>query len=519
MLKKKHSILRSVLSVGSFTVLSRIFGFVRDIIQANLFGASVTMDALAIALRVPSFFRKIFAEGSFNASFVPMFAGIYTTQGMGAALSFASSVLSILFPLLVIVVGFIEVWMPTFVSLLTPGFTTERLELAIKFSRITMPFLLFISLNAFYSGILNSLNRFAMAAASPAIGNIALIIVIIISERLSNTNGTSVAIGSLVCGVAQLSSVYIAARNAGVRLVLAKPVTLTPAIKSFLKAMIPGAIGAGASQINLCADMIISSFLPKGSMSYLYYADRYNQLPLSVIGIAISTALLPLMASQIRSNNFAAAQKSQAQALSYAMTICIPATAGLMVLAQPIIYLLMQHGSFMEEHTRETAATLIAFVSGLPAYILVKIFTTVFFARCDTKTPLFVSLGVILLNIILSYIAMRHFLHIGIAAATAVTGWINAAVLGVILWRQGLLAISPVIFNLLLRVIIATIIMVSALMMIPESLYSIDFNHFLPQWLQRGGKILIVGTIGIAAFSLSAWQLGIARVHRLLATA
>ncbi|MBT5654089.1 MAG: murein biosynthesis integral membrane protein MurJ, partial [Alphaproteobacteria bacterium] len=437
-------LIRSITTVGNYTILSRIAGFGRDLILAAFLGASPVMDALAVSIKIPSFFRRLFAEGAFNAAFVPLFAGTLAEKGTKEATTYAEEIMSLLVFILIALVVLMEIFMPQVMPIITWGFraTPERMEMVIMFTRITFPFIILISLVALYSGILNSLDRFVAAASSPLSGNIFIVIgLLLIGRELAS--GYEVAWVILISGAIQLVWVVVPTYSAGIKLRLLYP-SITPRVKRFLKRMIPGAIGSGVIQINLFIGTFIASFLPEGGISFLYYADRLNQLPLSVIGTAVSTALLPLMSKQLRSNKKDVALHSQNRALEFSLLLVLPATAALMIAAVPFTRVLFERGEFSTLEAIETAKALMGYACGLPAYILVKVFSTTFFAKQDTKTPVIIAGISVLVDIVLSvyFVFYTPLNHIGIALATALASWVNALLLGYMLHRQGFLAVD-----------------------------------------------------------------------------
>ncbi len=457
------TLIRSITTVGNFTIVSRILGFIRDLLMASFIGAGPVMDALVVAIKIPSFFRRLFAEGAFNAAFVPLFSGVLSTQGKEEAKTYAEEIMSFLIAVLIGLIIVVEIFTPFCMSIFVYGFksTPERLHLTIEYTRITFPYLLVISLTALYSGILNSLDRFVAAASSQAAGN-AFIVGVLLLAGIGGTGdlkwaGGIVATAILFSGIVQLIWVLHPTHKQGVRLRLLRP-RLTPRVKKFLKKMIPGAVGSGVVQINLFIGTLIASFLPEGGVSFLYYADRLNQLPLSVIGTAISTALLPLMSRQLRKGESKAAVHNQNRALEFGLLLVLPATLGLILAAHPFISVLFERGKFTEYDAYQTALTLMGYASGLPAYILVKIFATSFFARQDTMTPVKIATLAVAVDIILSIVLFFPLKHVGIALATAGASWINAFVLGYILYRQGLLHRDYRLKRFLPRLFIATIV-------------------------------------------------------------
>ena len=289
---------------------------------------------------------------------------------------------------LLAVVLLAEIFMPAFVGLIAHGFEpeSERFHLAVELSRITFPYLMMISLAALFSGVLNAVGKFAAAAFAPVLLNLVLISALLLSSLHPDGPAFALAWGVALAGVLQLAWVVIAARRNGMALRL-RPPTITPRIKRLFALVLPGAVGAGVYQINLIVDIWFASGLATGAISYLFYADRLNQLPLGIVGIAIGTALLPMLSRQLRAGAIEAAMATQSRALELALLLTLPAATALIVIAEPIITVLFQRGAFTAEDTQATAGALVAFATGLPAYVLIKVLAPGFFAREDTRTP------------------------------------------------------------------------------------------------------------------------------------
>ncbi|MFN7709365.1 MAG: murein biosynthesis integral membrane protein MurJ [Holosporales bacterium] len=459
-------LLRSIATVGGFTIGSRVVGFVREMLMATYLGAGAMTDAMVFAMKLPSFLRRLFAEGAFNAAFVPLFAGALAKEGEQQARTLAEDILAWLTLSLTVLVIVVELFLPQIMSVIAPGFakTPERLHLAIEYTRLTFPFILFISLTALYSGILNSLERFAAVASSPMVGNVAIIASVYLMTAAHGEPGEAFAIGVTACGIVQLLWVLIPAKRYGFGLRPRMP-RLTPEMKRFLKLFAPAAAGSGVVQVNLLVDMLVASLLPAGGMSYLHYADRLNQLPLSVLGTAVGTALLPLLAKQLRMDQHEQAMESQNLALEYALLLTLPAMIGLIFLAQPLIQVLFQHGKFGPHETLETAKTLMALALGLPAYVMIKIFSSTFFARQDTFTPVAVGVGSMALNLALNLMLIDRFQHVGLGASTAIAAWANAGVLAWMLKKRNLLILSSRFLQFFPRLIMTTALTIAVLML------------------------------------------------------
>lgn len=437
------SLLSSSAVVGSLTLVSRAMGFVRDILIAAIMGAGPLTDTFLVAFKLPNFFRRLFAEGAFNAAFVPMFSKILNGEGKAEAKRFAEQVFAVLLFVLLVFTLIIEIAMPWVMVVLAPGFVgqPEQFDLAVLLSRITFPYLLLVSLVALLGGVMNSLGRFAAAASAPIVLNCCLIGALLWLVEYTPTPAHALAWGVAAAGVAQLLWLLVAAHRAGYLPRLVRP-RLNAPVKRLLKLMGPGVIGAGVVQINLWIDVIIGTLIP-GAISYLYYADRVNQLPLAVVGTAIGTALLPMLSRQIREGKLGVALDSQNRALEIALFFTLPAAMAFIVIALPIITVLFERGAFGAEDSRATAYGLMAYAFGLPAFVMIKVFTPGFFADEDTKTPVKIAVLCLVVNVVLNltfvYLLRRvgFYPHIGLAFATTISAWVNAVLLSTILADRG----------------------------------------------------------------------------------
>jgi putative peptidoglycan lipid II flippase len=430
------ALLRSVATVGGYTMASRVLGFVRDVLTANFLGAGPVADAFFVAFRLPNLFRSFFAEGAFSAAFVPLFAGSIAQHGHHRAKHFAEEALAALTLVLFIFVVICEALAPAILHVLAPGFAAdpEKFALTVQLTRITFPYLLFISLVALQGGILNSVERFAAVAATPVLLNIFLIGALVLVRPVS---GPALAWAVTAAGFAQFLWLMISCHQAGMSLAFPRP-RLTPEVKRLGRLMLPGVFGAGVTQLNLVVSTAIASFLPGGTVSYLYYADRLNQLPLAVVGIAVGTAILPPLSRQIRLKDEAAAVTTQNRGLELALLLTLPAAVALGVAAHPILQVLFQRGAFGPVATSATAAALGAYAAGLPAFVLVKVLAPAFFARQDTATPVKIAFAAVAANLALTLIlgVVLPFGSAGIACATSAAGWVNALLLLLLLTRR-----------------------------------------------------------------------------------
>ncbi len=432
---------RSFATVGGLTVISRIFGFVRDVLLAAVMGTGWVADAFLVAFRFPNLFRALFAEGAFNSAFVPLFSKRLEGQGPQAARSFAEEALAILLFAVAATVIVAEIFMAPLTALIAPGFTSDpkKFELAVFLSRITFPYILCMSLVALSAGTLNALGKFAAPAATPIVLNLVLCAVTICAAWLgfydSPDAGIIQAWGVALAGFAQLAFVALAARRMGMDLGLRWP-KMTDEMRHLILLAVPGLITGGINQLNIFIGTMIASH-QESAVSFLYYADRINQLPLGVVGIAIGTVLLPDLSRKLAAKDEAAVIHSQNRSLEFALLLTLPAAVALSVAPQPIIQVLFERGSFDANDTVQVSAALAAFAVGLPFFVLTKVFLPGFFAREDTKTPMrFVGIAVAV-NVIGSLILFHFMGHVGIAIATTLSGMTNASLLGITLVRRG----------------------------------------------------------------------------------
>ena len=444
------NLVRAMASIGSLTLVSRVLGMVRDMLMARFVGAGMASDAFLIAWRLPNLFRALFAEGAFAAAFVPMFNRRMSEAeqeradaGLAAANDFAGQVLSVLLPFLILFTVIMMAAAGPIVHAMTGGFPDggpEKFALATHLTQITFPYLGLISLVSLMGGILNSLNRFWVNAAAPILLNVAMIVAILLfrGSTPAETAETQ-AIAVTVAGVLQLIWLIWSCRRAGVVLKLRLP-RLSPDVKKMLWLIGPAAIGQGAIQFNLLVSTSLAArFLEQGAVSYLYYADRLNQLPLGLIGIGVGTAILPSLSRQISGGDTAAAAHTQNRALELALLLAFPAAVALVISATPLIRGVFQHGAFTAADTAGTAGALAAFSLGVPAYVLIKVLTPGYYARQDTKTPVRIALVSMLFNLVGNLLSVLYLNagFVGIALSTAIAAWVNVILLYGWLGKRG----------------------------------------------------------------------------------
>ncbi|HEX6103678.1 MAG TPA: murein biosynthesis integral membrane protein MurJ [Alphaproteobacteria bacterium] len=457
--------LRSIATVGGWTMASRVLGFVRDILIARVLGAGLEADAFFVAFRFPNLFRRLFAEGAFNAAFVPLYARALTERGPVLAARFAEETLALLLTVLLAVTFLAELAMPWLMAVIAPGFIGDEVKygLAVQFTRITFPYLLLMALAALYSGVLNAHRRYAHAAAAPILLNLAMIAAMAVATPLWGEAGLALSWAVTLAGIGQFLWMHSAAAQAEAALRLPARPVLTPEIRRLLKLMVPGVIGSGAMQINLLIGTMIASLAP-GAVSYLYYADRIYQLPLGVIGSAIGVVLLPEITRRLRSGQEGAAGESLNRAIELGLLITLPAAVALIAIPEEIIGALFERGAFGREATRATAAALAGFALGLPAFVLIKALAPAFYAREDTATPFRYAIAAMIANTVLSLAFFPVLGFVGIAIATSLASWLNFALLWIRLARSGFLTIDVRLRRRAPRILLVSCAMGAALL-------------------------------------------------------
>lgn len=495
------SLVKSTATIGGYTLISRVLGFARDVTIAYGMGASMLSDAFLVAFKLPNFLRRLFAEGAFNSAFVPLYAGMSHAEGKERAQAFASEAMSFLILILLIVTGIFMIIMPWAMYVLAPGFSDnpEKFDLTILLTRITFPYIIFISLVSLLGGVLNSVDKFAAVAATPIIMNLCLIFIPTLVSPLTPTMAHGLAIAVLVSGVAQWLWLAWFCKRQNLLPKLVKP-QLTPQVKKLLGLIAPAALGAGVAQVNLLIDLIIASQFDSG-VSYLYYADRINELPLAVIGIAVGTALLPMMSKQIREGNHTAAIASQNRAIELALFLSLPAATALMFVAEPIIAAMYQRGHFSPADTIASYKTLMAFAAGLPAFVLIKILAPNFYAHQDTKTPFKIATLCIFINLFFNLLLMVPLQYVGMALATSIAAWINVALMITALRKRGWLQFNPKLISEIAKIILTSAVMAVIAVTVAGELQS--WTH--ASEFMRFSALIIIVLSGIAAYLASAY--------------
>jgi len=418
------NLIASTSTFGFFTLISRILGYVRDILIAIFLGTSLFADAFFVAFRLPNTFRRLFAEGTFNAAFIPSYAGQLAKNKVEAD-NFAKNVFNLLFIILLFLVLLAEIFMPQLIFLIAPGFykDPDKLKLAVDLSRITFPFLFFICLASFFGAILNSYNKFAAAAAAPIILNIILIGSLFFSKWINISDVLILSYAVSLAGFLQLIVLFFFVRK-NFKPILSVKIKMDEQIKLFFRKLLPSIFSSGVTQINILVGTIIASF-QAGAVSYLYYADRVYQMNLAVAGIAVGTVMLPELSKHVKNNNSEQIANLQNRALELCLFLSIPAAVALVLASEEIITSLFGYGSFDNESVTNTAIALTFFAIGVPAFSILKIFSNYFFARDDTKTPFYLSVVSVILNVLISVSFFKEFGFVIIPIATSISSWIN----------------------------------------------------------------------------------------------
>ena len=502
------NLLSSATIFSFFTLISRILGYARDILIAFFLGASVFADAFFVAFRLPNTFRRLFAEGTFNAAFIPSYTSA-KLKNKKAGKVFADEVLGLLLLVLLFIVTFAEIFTPYLVYLIAPGFITDELkfDLAVELTRITFPFLLFVSLSSFFSGILNSYNKFAAAAAAPIILNVIMILSILISYFLNLNIVRQLSYGVTLAGIIQLLFlVYFTYKFYLPNIKFS--FKISSKVKFFFKKLLPSIFSSGVTQINILVGTIIASF-QSGAVSYLYYADRVYQINLAVAGIAVGTVSLPVLSKTIKLKNFSRASDIQNKALQLSLLFSIPASLGLICASEEIINGLFGYGSFSAKDVEITSKALMFFGYGLIAFALIKILSNLFFARDNTKIPFLISSFIVFLNVTISLSFFDQLGFLIIPIATSISAWVGVLIFLYVLKKKNYLLLQNRLFKNTFKIIISSLIMVLALIITLQK-YSIYLDY---EYTYKSIYLLsFVGFAGIV-YLLSCYVLGLLKIN------
>ena len=498
------NLLSSTYVFSFFTLLSRVLGYLRDILIAIFLGASIFADAFFVAFRLPNTFRRLFAEGTFNAAFIPSYVS-EKTKNQKRGKKFADESLSILILILFFIVLLVEIFTPYLVYLIAPGFleNTEKFNLAVEFTRITFPFLLFVSISSFFSGILNSNNKFAAAAAAPIILNVILILSLLASYFFNLNFAKQLSYGVTLAGIVQLIFLIFITKKY-YRPSIEFKTKLSSKVKFFFKKLLPSVLSSGVMQINILVGTIIASF-EASAVSYLYYADRIYQINLAIAGIAVGTVSLPVLSKAFKQKNFLKISNIQSRSIELSLLLSIPASLGLIIASKEIVNALFGYGSFTIENINMTASALKYFGYGIPAFALIKILSNFFFARNNTKTPFYISTLIVLLNILISITFFNKVGFIIIPIATSISAWVGVIAYVYLLNEKNFLLLKNYLPRNVLKIILSAVFM-SFLLIFALDHYAdyLDYNYkYKSVYL-----LIIVGFVG-SIYLVSCYLTGI----------
>lgn len=513
----RRGLVRAIGTISLFTLLSRILGFARDIIIAHGFGAGLGTDAFFVAFKIPNFLRRLFAEGAFSTAFIPVFSDYLARGNLAATREAAQAIFTALTVILLFVVVVGQIFMPYLITLIAPGFVADpdKWQLTVDLTRITFPYILFISLVALAGGILNSFQRFALPATTPALLNLSLIFGALVWAPHLEQPIMGLAFGVCLGGVVQLAFLLPALSRIGTpfrfRWRSLSRKKRHPAIPRILTLMGPSILGVSVSQINLFFDVLLASWLPVGSISYLYYADRLVEFPLGLAGIAMGTAILPAFSAKAVNNDMDGLRNDLDFALRLVILINIPATVGLVVLREPILGMLFERGAFDQESTRLTAQALLAYGLGLTAFSTIKVAAPVFYALKDTRTPVRIAILCMLSNIVLNLALMIPLQHAGLALATTLAAFLNAGLLLHHLHLKTGYRPGKKVGILLLKTVLASGIMLLFLVWSRQTFWNATDTTL---WMVL--TLLPIILAGILVFALTTWIVGMEEPRALL---
>ena len=501
------NLLSSASIFSFFTIISRILGYLRDILIAIFLGASIFADAFFVAFRLPNTFRRLFAEGTFNAAFIPSYTSA-KLKGQKDGIKFADEVFNLLLLILLFIVTLAEIFTPFLVYLIAPGFTDDNIkfDLAVEFTRITFPFLLFVSLSSFFSGILNSNNKFAAAASAPIFLNVILIISILISYFQELNIAKQLSYGVTLAGAAQLIFLIFFTLKF-YRPSIRFSFKTSSKVKFFFRKLLPSIFSSGVTQINILVGTIIASF-QSGAVSYLYYADRVYQINLAIAGIAVGTVSLPVLSKAFKNKNYNKILNIQNKSIQLSLLLSVPASIGLIIASEEIVNGLFGYGSFNIADVEMTSKALMFFGYGIIAFSLIKILSNFFFVRDNTITPFYISSFIVFLNITISVSFFNKLGFLIIPIATSISTWIGVLIFLYLLLRSNYLVLQRKLFKDTLKILISSSIMASILIYVLNKYSSyLDYSYtFKSVYL-----LIIVGFVG-TIYLLSCYLFGLLKI-------
>ena len=491
------NLIKSTGTFGFFTLLSRILGYLRDLLIAIYLGSGPLADAFFVAFRIPNTFRRLFSEGTFNAAFVPSYSA-EITKGKNQSKKFANEVFNLLVISLFFLIIIIEIFMPWFILLIAPGFkeNSDKLELTIYLTRITFPFLFFISLASFFAAVLNSHNKFALAAAAPIVLNIVLILTLLLTKYLGDNLVEYLAYAVTISGFIQFAILMKFVKNF-IPISFAFKLRVEKKVKFFFSKLLPSIFSSGVTQINILVGTIIASF-QASAVSYLYYADRIYQINLAIAGIAIGTVLLPNLSKYVKENKKKKIDLIQNKSLELSLFLSLPATFALLIASEEITSSLFGYGSFDIQSVKNSANALFYFALGLPAFAFIKVFSSFIFARQNTKVPFYFSVISVIINIIISLYFFNQIGFIIIPIATSVSSWINSILLLIYLTNKNFFTFRIEIIFSFLKIIFTSII---------ASLFFYYLLNLSQKYLMYDSSFKLITILSLVIFTLIVYFL------------
>ncbi|MEX2353219.1 MAG: murein biosynthesis integral membrane protein MurJ [Gammaproteobacteria bacterium] len=501
-------LLKSTRIVSGMTMISRVFGLVRDVVLARFFGAGLGLDVFIVAFRIPNFLRRLFAEGGFSQAFVPVLSEYRETRSEDEVKALLDQTVATLGMalLLISVIGIVAA--PLLIALFAPGFIDDgdKYALASDMLRITFPYILFISLTAFAGAILNTYRNFAVPAFTPVLLNLSLIAcaVWLAPHFPEGKEVVALAWGVLIAGGVQLAFQFPFLLRLGL---IPRPRfdRDKEGVSRILVLMVPTLFAISVTQVNLLVDTLIASFLQTGSISWLYYSDRLVEFPLGVFGVALATVILPNLSAEHAKGSTQDYSRIMGWAIGLVLLISLPAAAGLMLMAKPLLTTLFQYAEFTTNDVIMASKSLTAYAVGLPGFILIKVLSSGFFARQDTRTPVKIAVIAMLSNIVLNVILVFPLAHAGLALATSLSAYINAGLLYIYLKRAGYYVPGKSIAGLLIRIVAGLLVMISLLgYFLPASIFWFDWNVF-----HRVFELIIWVCFGVLVYFATLWLTGL----------
>lgn len=497
---------RQIGIIGFHTALGRFLGYLRDTLVIAALGPTAIADALFISTKIASLFRRLFTEGAFNASFIPIFGSLKERKGEQKAVYFAEQAIMWMILIIGLITLYVLFFTESFVGLIAAGFKDdpEKLQWTVEFTRIVFPFILLICMTAVVGAVLNAMHNFAQTAASQTVGNLSIIILFLGLRDVVTTKAHAAAWAVLISALIQFVWLYVVALRLGIVMVPRIP-RLTSPLKDFMRRLLPGIFGTGMVQINVLINIYFGSFLKDGGVSYLQITERINQFPLSIIGVSLGTVLIPLLTTELQQNKLDKALDTQNKAIEVSFALALPITVMTSIFAGPVIAALFMHGKFLEADVLMATPCLIAFISGLPAYVLLKVFSSTFFALKDTLRPAIIGLIAMVVNAVVCYLVVNEVIwvdmpnHTGIAIALSLSGWVNTLILGIWTWKMGYFRVDRKLVQSIIQTMVVTVLLGIIFSIIYPWVEPFGFSDSL---MTRAINLVLIGAVGMGTYLL-----------------